>query len=96
MCEGSKESGGITLTPTLKHLRKEAALVYVVNWLHMVLTSLDCYVWLFGEGLVRPSVLFGTEDLDNTNEARYLHMNVILFRMGNVLQKILHLMFLKG
>jgi hypothetical protein len=71
ICEGSKESGGITLTPTLKHLKNEMALVYVVRWLHMVLTSIDCYVWLFNEELVRPSVLLGTEGLGNTREARY-------------------------
>lgn len=71
ICEGSKESGGITLTPTLKHLKNEAALVYVVRWLHMVLTSLDCYIWLFGEKLARPSVLLGTESMGNTTEARY-------------------------
>lgn len=71
ICEGSKESGGITLTPTLQHLRNEAALVFVVHWLRMVLTSLDCYVWLFGEELVKPFVLLGTEGLGNASEARY-------------------------
>lgn len=71
ICEGSKESGGISITPTLKHLRNEVALVYLVRWLRMVLTSLDCYVWLFGEDLVKPSVLLGTEGLDSTSEARY-------------------------
>lgn len=71
ICEGGKESGGITVTPTLKHLRNEVALVCVVRWLRMVLTSLDCYVWVFGEQLVKPSVLLGTKGLNNTSEARY-------------------------
>jgi len=71
VCEGSKESGGIACSPTLKPSRSESALVHVVHWLHMILTSLDCYVWLFGDGLVKPSVLLGTKGLGIISEARY-------------------------
>lgn len=71
VCEGSVESGGIAVTPTLKDFRNEVALAHVVRWLHMILTSLDCYIWLFGEGLVRPSLLLKTESLGNMSKARY-------------------------
>jgi len=75
ICEGSKESGGIAYTPTLKHFRNEVSLVHVVRWLRMLLTSLECYVWLFNDkGQVKPSVLLGT-DLSNMSEARYSTMN---------------------
>ncbi|XP_021932903.1 DNA-dependent protein kinase catalytic subunit-like isoform X3 [Zootermopsis nevadensis] len=70
VCEGSVESGGIAVTPTLKDFRNEVALAHVVRWLHMILTSLDCYIWLFGEGLVRPSLLLKTESLGNMSKAR--------------------------
>lgn len=75
ICEGSKESGGIAYTPTLKHFRNEVSLVHVVRWLRMLLTSLECYVWLFNDkSEVKPSVLLGT-DLGNMSEARYSTMN---------------------
>ena len=74
ICEGSKGSGGIAYTPTLKHFRNEVSLVHVVRWLRMLVTSLECYVWLFNKGQVKPSVLLGT-DLCNMNEARYSTMN---------------------
>jgi hypothetical protein len=73
ICEGSKESGGIAYTPTLKHFRNEVSLVHVVRWLRMLLTSLECYVWLFNDkDLVKPSVL---TDRGNLNGARYSTMN---------------------
>jgi hypothetical protein len=75
VCEGSVESGGVAVTPTLKDFKHEAALVRVVSWLHMILTSLDCYVWLFSEGLVRPSLLLETEGSDNMSKARYSTLN---------------------
>jgi hypothetical protein len=75
ICEGSKESGGIAHTPTLEHFRNEVSLVHVVRWLHVLLASLECYVWLFEDKcLVKPSVLWGT-DLGNMSEARYSTMN---------------------
>jgi hypothetical protein len=88
VCEGSNESGGIAVTPTLKDFRTEVALVHVVRWLHMILTSLDCYIWLFGEGLVRPSLLLRTEGLDSMNKARYsilVDLNVLIFKVENVI-----------
>jgi hypothetical protein len=71
VCEGSVESGGIAATPTLKDFRNEVALVHVVRWLHLICTSLDCYMWLFGEGQVRPSLLLGNEAVDSMSKARY-------------------------
>lgn len=75
ICEGSKETGGIAQTPTLMNFRNEVSFVYVVRWLRMLLTSLECYVWLFGaKVLVKPSVLLGS-DQANMSEARYSTIN---------------------
>ncbi|XP_069690626.1 DNA-dependent protein kinase catalytic subunit-like isoform X3 [Periplaneta americana] len=70
VCEGSKENRtGITVTPTLIHIKSGATLSHVVQWLQMLLASLDCYVWLFGTGLVTPSALLGDASQASVFEA---------------------------
>lgn len=55
VCEGRTENGnGIAVRPDLRHIEQvsHSPFVAVFNWLEHVLSALDIYIWLVGDGHV--------------------------------------------
>lgn len=54
LCEGNHNGTGIAARPDLKHIGKaqQTPLLLIYSWLESLLTSLDCYVWIFGDCLL--------------------------------------------
>ena len=64
------EGGGLAVTgkkglsgcPTLDAMASTFAWHDVLAWLDMLLAALDCYCWVFGEGLLPPDKVFAGEE----------------------------------
>ncbi|KAK7506702.1 hypothetical protein BaRGS_00002177 [Batillaria attramentaria] len=52
---------GLSSCPTLKSMPDGFSLQAVLNWFDMLLAALDCYCWVFGEGLLSPVNIFTGE-----------------------------------
>lgn len=55
VCEGRKEDGnGIAARPDLRHIEHvpHSPFVAVFNWLEHILSALDIYIWLLGDGQI--------------------------------------------
>lgn len=54
LCEDGPDGLGISVRPNLTHIRgSQTPLTKVLEWLESLLASLDCYIWLVGDGLVQ-------------------------------------------
>ena len=49
---------GLLSRPTLDRMADSFSLHDILAWFDMLLAALDCYCWVFGEGLLPPDKVF--------------------------------------
>lgn len=52
------DRGGLCGHPTPSKVAENFSLKAVLSWFDMLLAVLDCYCWVFGEGLLSPAKMF--------------------------------------
>lgn len=82
LCEGGPNGPGIAMYPNLTHLKdSQSPISKLYEWLELLFASLDCYIWIIGEGLYQDiSPLFAKSTifdvikyyLENISDARII------------------------
>ncbi|XP_074649158.1 DNA-dependent protein kinase catalytic subunit-like [Tubulanus polymorphus] len=52
------EHAGLAKYPTMTEIDSVFSIKIAVRWFELLLTCLDCYTWVFGEGLLKPADIF--------------------------------------
>ncbi|KAK6170524.1 hypothetical protein SNE40_018898 [Patella caerulea] len=77
---------GISACPTMIKISEVFSLTSALNWFDMLLAALDCYTWVFGEGLLTPSDLL-SEKAAKTSKVfeslKYFLKHVALSEIGD-------------
>ena len=73
----SGEETGLMKHSTMAQLGASFSVKKAVNWFDLLLASLDCYTWVFGQGLLSPAAMLGKLGVVTIQD--FLSVNVIFF-----------------